>query len=156
MLASLLLMSGLAIAGGTTEVGHGKNFGLGVQAGSPSTFTGKFWLDEQGGVAFHAGTWFGYYFEGRVQYERQFVQFGDWDFGDLGMYWHAGVATRYWTVVGVAADLSVGPSGGVAAELRFKDVPAAVFVEVGTQVLVLGNDNGWLGYNSGAGGRWYF
>lgn len=156
MLASIVLLSALTAAAETSEVGHGKNFGIGVQLGSPVTFTGKYWFDEKGGAAFHVGTWFGYYFEGRVQYERQFVTFGDWDFGDVGMYWHAGVTTRYWLLAGYADSFSLGPSGGVAGELRFKPVPAAVFIETGLSVNVLGHNASWIGYNYAAGGRWYF
>jgi hypothetical protein len=151
-----VLLSALTASAKTTEVGTDKKFGLGVQLGSPITLTGKYWLDDQGGVAFHVGTWFGFYNEARVQYERQFVQFGDWDFGDLGMYWHAGVASRLWTVTGYDGDFSLGPSGGVAGELRFKDVPAAVFVEVGSAIYVLGHEYSWWDYSYAAGGRWYF
>ncbi len=154
MLTSLLLLSTLATAA-PSEVGTDKKFGLGVQLGAPMTFTGKYWLDDQGGPAFHVGTYFVYH-EARVQFERQFVQFGDWDFGDVGMYWHAGVATRYWTVPNYVNELSLGPSGGVAGELRFKPVPAAVFVEAGTAIYVLGHDYSWYSINYAAGGRWYF
>jgi hypothetical protein len=156
MLTSLALFSVLTASAATTEVGHGKNFGIGVQMGSPVTVTGKYWMDDQGGVAFHAGTWFGFYNEGRVQYERQFVQFGDWDFADLGMYWHAGVFARLWTLTGYESLFSLGPSGGVAGEMRFKEVPAAVFLEAGSAVMVLGHDHSWLSLNYAAGGRWYF
>jgi hypothetical protein len=155
MLASLLLLATTALAE-PPEIAHGKDFGIGLQLGSPITFTGKYWFDDKGGLAFHVGTWFAMYYEGRVQYERQFVQFGDWDFGDLGMYFHGGVATRYWTVPGVAHEFSMGPSAGAAGELRFKPVPAAVFVEMGTAVYVVGHDYSWVSINYAAGGRWYF
>ncbi len=156
MLASLVLLSALTAAAETTEVGHGKNFGIGVQLGSPLTVTGKYWLNESGGIVFHAGTWFGTFYEGRLQYESQFVQFGDWDFGDVGMYWHAGLATRYWVIPTITNELSLGPSGGVGGELRFKPVPAAVFVEVGAAVYVLGHTYSWWDYSYALGGRWYF
>ena len=156
MLATLVLLLCLSANAETPEVGHGKNFGIGVQLGAPITFTGKYWMNEQGGVAFHAGTSFGLYYEGRVQYERQFVQFGDWDFADLGMYWHAGVASRFWTIPTISNEFSLGPSGGVAGEMRFKSVPAAVFLEVGTAIYVLGHNYSWWSYSYAAGGRWYF
>jgi hypothetical protein len=155
MLASLLLLATTALAD-PPEVAHGKDFGIGFQFGSPITFTGKYWFDDQAGLAFHAGTWIPNFFEGRVQFEQRFVQFGDWDFGDVGMYFHAGVATRYWTVPGIANEFSLGPSGGAAGEVRFKAVPAAAFVEMGTTVYVLGHAYTWVSINYGVGGRWYF
>jgi hypothetical protein len=155
MLPTALLLLATATAA-PPEVAHGKDFGIGFQLGSPVTFTGKYWFDEKGGLAFHVGTWFVTFYEGRVQYERQFVQFGDWDFGDVGMYWHAGLASRYWTVPGVAHEFSLGPSGGVAGEVRFKPVPAAAFLEIGTAIYALGHDYSWWSYSYAAGGRWYF
>lgn len=148
-----LLFSGLALAS-QTEVGNGKNFGLGFQLGAPTTFTGKLWFNDASGGSFHVGTWFGSYFEGRVQYEQRFVQFGDWNFADLGMYWAAGISTHYWIWAG--NEFQIGVCGGVGAEMRFKEVPAAVFLETEVGVNILGFEYYPVTFTSGAGGRWYF
>jgi hypothetical protein len=165
MLCSLLLMSSLAIAGPRTEVGAGKNFGIGIEVGFPNSFTGKYFFGDNAGVAFHVGgsmVGVGGYTDARVQYEGRVLEFGDWKFADLGGYWNAGVATRYWLVSGWTQSLQLGPTGGVGAEMRFKDVPAAVYAETDARLYLVGPDTGTyvgvrqFGFTSTVGGRWYF
>ena len=157
MLPSLLLLSTLASAG-TTEVGHGKNFGIGVGLGVPFTFTGKAWFTEQHALSFHVGMSFGSYLGGRVQYEGRVAEFADWPFADFGLYWDLGVFTRSWVFANYSNYFQLGPTGGVGAELRFKDVPAAVFIESDLQLNALGHTTSfaWMNFEGGAGGRWYF
>ena len=150
MLLSMLLALSTAQA---TEVGTSKTFGLGLQGGYPATFTGKYWVNDLGGVAFHVGT-VATYLEGRVQVEQRFYDIGDWSFANLGLYWNAGVSARSWTSSGT--DVSIGPTGGVGAEMRFHVVPAAVFVETDAQYYVLDPVSVPVGFTTGAGGRWYF
>ncbi len=154
MISTLAFLAALGAAqAADTPVGHGNNFGIGADVGTANPkFTGKYWFDDQGGLAFFVGAPLWGYLDGRVQYERQFVQFGDWDFADLGMYWDAGVATILWDT-----GMLAGPSGGVGAEMRFKDVPAAVYVENDVQ-LYFYNQTGYnsFGYIGSLGGRWYF
>ncbi len=157
MLASLLLLTTLSTAQ-ATEVGNGKNFGIGAGVGLPFTFTGKAWFSDQHALAFHVGMRFNAYLGGRVQYEGRVVEFADWPFADFGLYWDAGVFTRSWIFWAGSNNLQLGPTGGVGVELRFKDVPAAVYVESDLQMNVMGHDGdlGWMSFEGGAGGRWYF
>lgn len=165
MICSLILLSSLAVAGPRTEVGAGKNFGIGVGLGSPTSFTGKYFFGDNAGVAFHVGglaLGVGAYGDARVQYEGRVIEFGDWKFADLGGYWNAGVALRYWLVSGWSDVLQLGPTGGFGAELRFKDVPAAVYAETDVRLYLIGPDTGTydgvrqFGLNPLVGGRWYF
>jgi hypothetical protein len=151
MLLSMLLALSTAQA---TEVGHSKTFGLGLQAGVPATFTGKYWVNDKGGVAFHIGAFSGLYLDGRIQVEQRFYDLGDWSFAHLGLYWDAGVITRLWTTT--SGGVSLGPTGGVGAEMRFHTVPAAVFAETNFQYYLLDAGTLSVAYTSGAGGRWYF
>ena len=150
MLLSMLLALSAAQA---TEVGTSKAFGLGLQAGYPDTFTGKYWVNDQGGLAFHIGAFSEFYLDGRIQLEQRFYDIGNWSFAHLGLYWNAGVTTRLRHTGGV---VSLGPTGGVGAEMRFHVVPAAVFAEANFQYYLLDAGLFGLPYTTGAGGRWYF
>ncbi len=150
MLLSLLLALSTAQA---TEVGTSKTFGIGFQGGYPATFTGKYWINDAGGVSFHVAA-SAFYLEGRAQVEQRFYDIGNWSFADLALYWDAGVSTRLWTTT--SGGLSVGPTGGVGAEMRFHAVPAAVFAETNFQYYLLDLTAPTTGVTSGAGGRWYF
>lgn len=166
MLASLLVLSSLAIAGPRTEVGAGKNFGIGIETGWVNCFTGKYFLADNQGIAFHVGGSAlglgGGYTEARVQYEMRVLEFFDWKFADFGGYWDAGVVTRYWLLSSVTDPLQLGATGGVGVEMRFKDVPAAVYGETDARLYLIGPATGTFagirqfGAVSTIGGRWYF
>lgn len=156
MFASLLLLASVALAD-SPEIAHGKDFGVGVVVGLPPiAFTGKYWFDNDNGLAFYGAIWPPNFFEARVQYDRRFVEFGDWDFGDVGMYFHVGVASRYFPVVNGSDYFVMGPSGGVGGLVRFKAVPAEAFAEMCTEVYAVGWSHGWGDIDMVAGGRWYF
>ena len=164
MIASLVLLSSLAVAGPRTEVGAEKNFGIGVEVGMYYSFTGKYFFGDNSGVAFAVGgnpTGFGYT-EGRVQYEGRVVEFADWAFADFGLYWNAGIASRIWLDSSISSSVQLGPTGGVGAELRFKEVPAAVYAETDMRLWLLGPKTGdydginQFGLSPLVGGRWYF
>lgn len=169
MLASLVLLSSLAIAGPRTEVGDTKNFGAGVQVGWPMTGTVKYFMGDNKGISAHLGGWFlgvGYV-EMRGQYEHRVLEFADWKFADLGGYWDAGPCARLLLIPEAiysydGGTFQIGVSAGVGAEMRFKDVPAAVFVETDFRIYFLGPSNSELpgftnwGLPTAAGGRWYF
>lgn len=151
---------GKAKAAKLTEVGTDKKFGIGVSVGYPHYVTGKYWLDSQGGVAFYAGGSILNGVTGRVQYERQFINFMKYDkLGRLDMFWSIGA------VGGLGGgSLVPGAGGGVGAELRFKKVPAAVhhdtmFYTYPTQWKDSTGTFGPTGHvrvTSALGGRWYF
>ena len=164
MLASLVLLSSLAVAAPRTEVGAGKNFGIGVEVGTYYSFTGKYFFSDNSGVAFSVGgnpAGFGHT-DGRVQYEGRVVEFADWAFADFGLYWNVGIASRIWLDSSIASSVQLGPTAGAGVELRFKDVPAAVYAETDLRVWLLGPTTGeyeginQFGLSPLVGGRWYF
>lgn len=144
----LILSSSVAHAQGT--------FGIGLQLGQPTTFTGKYLFNADQGIAFHVGTHLNHtkYQHVRVQYEQRFVDFAKWRWGDLGMYFDVGGVLRSWD-----GHTATGPSGGVGLDMRFRKVPIIVFAELDVRVYMLGDhdkvsDDADL--YEGVGARWYF
>lgn len=156
MLSALLLLTALQPAS-ATEVGSTKTLGLGVEGGLPAGFTLKYWLGPKSGLSLHAGLWGIAAMQVRGQYESEFVEFFDLDFGRLGMYWFAGAQTNL--VITSTGGLGAGPLGGVGVSLQFHNAPAEVFVETGASVgyWTGGGATGlWISGVGSAGGRWYF
>ena len=139
-----------------TQVGTEKTTGIGVNLGSPNAFTAKFWMKPKKAVSVTAGVYplsLGTAMV-RVQYEQVFYTIGNWNWGKLDLYWNAGVGSNV-TVVGLGLQPGVG--GGVSALIRFKAVPAEVFVDNSIYAypawLTPSFDTSYVG---GVGGRWYF
>lgn len=142
------------------DVGTSKKFGIGANVGAPVEFTLKYWFDEKSGVSAAAGTYGFAWFDLRGQYERDITSFHEWPWGELGMYWDAGLQISGYpaTFYGVSG-VGVGPYGGVAARLRFNDVPAEVYAgpDIGFQFDKYGALSGVSPiYHGTVGGRWYF
>lgn len=157
MLTALLLASSLAHA---TDVGTTRRFGLGINVGWPEEITGKYWLDEESGIAVGLGAFGFRWFAVRAQYERDLMDLASWDWGVADLYWDVGARLdaypgSYYTGGG----LGVGPFGGVAARIRFHEVPVEGFVgpDIGvgwvtyTQVQPI---HFWIAGNLGV--RYYF
>ncbi|MFZ5478654.1 MAG: hypothetical protein ACOZNI_17920 [Myxococcota bacterium] len=155
MLTALVLASSLANA---TDVARTRKFGIGASTGvAYLAFTGKYYFDPKGGIAFWAGT-SGIHHQARVNYEREFVEFADWDFARFDMYWDVGADFGVW-YLGTA---EVGAGGGVGVELQFHEVPVQVWVDAGAGVYPSCYGYGvyvggcFLQGRGSAGGRWYF
>jgi len=155
LLLALTLSTGDAYAQKKkTEVGTSKTTGIGVNLGSPNAFTAKFWLKPKAGVSLTVGKYFLGSTLVRVQYEQVFYTIGNWDWGKLDLYWNAGGGTRV-ALVGLAFQPGVG--GGVSAMIRFKDVPAEVFIDNSIYLYPAFASAAFnYGYVGGFGGRWYF
>lgn len=153
----LMLLTALATApamAGKTEVGTNKKVGIGATVGSPHAFTAKWYLNPNAGIALFVGVrplWGGAV---RVSYQQDFWNIGNWSWGKLDMGWQAGVIA--WG--GLGNPLLPGAGGGVGAHLRFKSVPAEVFVDHAAYVYPTGfwSDARGVGYVGSLGGRWYF
>lgn len=166
MLTALVLASSFANA---TEVATAKKLGIGVASGPfYISATGKYYLSKKSGISAYLGTSFASYNGLRVNFESEFVEFADWDFGRLDMYWDAGLDVGVWMSPFAYADGShdvagqLGIGGGVGVELQFHKYPASVFVDVGLGVNAL-NTCAYsastfclISPRGAAGGRWYF
>lgn len=125
---SLLLASSLALA--DSEIGTDRKFGLGVEVGNGTylNVSGKYWLSEKTGIAFHAGTAF-WYHEVGGRFEMVVYE-GHWfDWADVPIWWFAGVDAGLYTATYTAPQ--VGITGGAAAALQFAKFPGEVFVQAG-------------------------
>ena len=141
-----------------TEVGNGKDFGIGVALGVGAAFTGKWWFGPHNGFAFHVGSGYGNWVGGQVQWEGDIVQFVDWPFANFNMYWDAGITSYMWTW-SHNEGLTVGGTGGIGVDLRFHKVPAAVFLETDAHVMPIALGDAepvWFDVYGVTGGRWYF
>lgn len=125
---SLLLASSLALA--ESEVGTDRKFGLGLEFGNGTyvNVSGKYWLSEKIGIAFHAGTSFAYHEVGgrfeMVVYE------GHWfDWADVPIWWFAGVDAGVLTAFYTAPQFGI--TGGAAGALHFAKFPGEAFVQAG-------------------------
>ena len=134
------------------------------------TGTVKYFLSDNHGISGHVGgLWAGIgWIEFRGQYEMRVMEFADWSFADLGGYWDLGALFNKILVSEIlypgytGRTVQLGICGGVGAEMRFKEVPAAVFIETDLRIFFyspsasdLVGFNNW-GVSTGIGGRWYF
>jgi hypothetical protein len=147
-----------------SDVGTVKKLGLGVATGPFfASVTGKYYLSDKVGISAYLGT-NGFYHGIRANFEMEFVEFHEWDFGRLDMYWDAGVdaglyTSVFYTSLGYGGELGVG--GGVGVELQFSNVPASVFVDAGLGIHPICGSLSLSGFclvqgRGAAGGRWYF
>lgn len=152
-----LLMLANAPTAEASDIGTDKKFGIGAHLGSSATITGKYYLSEKNGLAFHVGTWYFWSIHARVQFESEFVEFADWDFGRLDMYWNAGVSFNQGFFY---AGTDIGVGGGVGVELQFHNFPLQVFIEADLHIqptgFIPGFGYSWYSYYAGPGARWYF
>ncbi len=111
MLNLLILTASFAHA--ETDIGKSKTFGVGAATGVPYVaFTGKQWLDADSGLAFYVGTSV-FFHTVRGSYQKTITRWGeDWSWGELPLYWHAGVQASLYTIAGY-----VGPSIGRIRDL---------------------------------------
>lgn len=115
------------------EVGETRRIGVGIAAGYPPSGTVKFHLDRRNAVTLHAGpTLAANGLHTRVQFERWERDLKSWDFGVLGLTWHAGLVFNW--VFGQAQEaqpVRPGVVAGAGVELRVVPFPVAAFAEVG-------------------------
>ena len=168
----LLLAFSLAHAG--TDIATTKKFGIGAATGSALiNVTGKYYLGPKNGLAFFAGTSFTYH-DLRASYQGDFVHWGEnWNWGQIGMYWHVDAQFSMYTVPSFPVYPSLGLGGGIGADMDFQKIPLQIFTEFGlgiyplhgycadvaaTEAAVTGVDVSgicWVGAFGAAGVRWY-
>lgn len=157
MLLTVLMATVTASA---SDIGESRRFGLGIQVGTSQTVTLKAYFNPWMGIALHGGitTALGGV-HARAQFEMEFFEIHDWDFGRLDLYWNAG-----FTVTGIVTGSHTGARpglhGGIGIEMQLHPVPLQVFLEVDPVFYPF-----WtlseveyfpLGVHVGLGARWYF
>ena len=107
---SLTVVAGAGATAHATEVGSGRNFGLGFQLGDPTAFTGKAFIGSGNAIDFGLGfSGFGdrcrdangHYYYGCNGYGHDFSLHGDFLWQDnlvrqqVKLDWHIGVGARF-------------------------------------------------------------
>lgn len=158
-MSSLLALLVLIAPASATDVGRSKRWGVGLEFGAPNALTGKFFFDEMQGVSLHAGWWATLALSTRAQYEREFIELGDWGAARMGLYWLAGMSFGYLPYHPYYGAGYVGPHGGAAAEFQFHDLPMNLYLEanVGASLAFASPvTKVWPVANAQLGGRWHF
>jgi len=158
----LLALSGLAFAS-STEVGSPRDFGLGVQVGTFSGITGKFYLrDRYRALDFAVGTAYGGTFSSslhaHVTYHEHFGPIVSG--GGVTIPWRLGIGG--WLNAGSNwifpqyddQGLIVGVRAPVGLDFDVEDVPAQFFVEIAFDLAIVPGIA--AGLDGSVGARYYF
>jgi len=124
---SMILFLGAAVLGqvpvaSATEVGRGRDFGLGVAIGSPTSIVGKYYLSQENAIDFGLGFWtYGWgcgrhgYCDGRsfdvITVNADYLWQDEVARGaKVNLDWHIGAGGRFWAGGGtaLAARMPVG------------------------------------------------
>ena len=138
---------GYVPAAHATEVGHGRNFGLGVAFGSPTSIVGKYFLSSENAIDFGLGFWtYGWgcnnrgFCEGRsfdvVTVNADYLwQDSVVHGGKASLDWHIGAGGRVWIGGG---DASIAARMPVGLDLTFRKPSfLEVFLEIAPAVYVV-------------------
>ena len=138
---------GYVPAAHATEVGHGRNFGLGVAFGSPTSIVGKYFLSSENAIDFGLGFWtYGWgcnnrgFCEGRsfdvVTVNADYLwQDSVVHGGKASLDWHIGAGGRVWIGGG---DASIAARMPVGLDLTFRTPSVLeVFLEIAPAVYVV-------------------
>ena len=161
MITSALLALALTTDAQATEVGSSNPFGLGIQLGSPSGLTGKYYLGgRQNAVSFAVGSHYdGGFFSG-------LWVTGSYDFHMMDlvtedafvMPFRIGVggflATGSYGFGRYRGDVYLGARVPFGLDFDFTAAPMQVYVEVAANLLMVPAFNG--GLDGGIGFRYYF
>ena len=144
-----------------TEIGNGRDFGLGIQIGSPSGLTGKYYLGgRRNAVSFALGS----AYDGRF-YDGVWIT-GSYDFhlaelvneSALVLPFRIGVggflATNSYGFGRYNDDVFLGVRVPFGLDLDFNDAPVQVYVEVAFDLALYPGI--WSGLDAGLGVRYYF
>ena len=138
---------GYVPAAHATEVGHGRNFWLGVAFGSPTSIVGKYFLSSENAIDFGLGFWtYGWgcnnrgFCEGRsfdvVTVNADYLwQDSVVHGGKASLDWHIGAGGRVWIGGG---DASIAARMPVGLDLTFRKPSfLEVFLEIAPAVYVV-------------------
>lgn len=153
MLVPAISMTGVAHAG--SDVGVDNKFGLGAEFGNGTyvNLSGKYYLSENAGISFHAGTLFVYHEVG-AKFESNIIK-GEWfDWADLPIFWWVGADAGLYSNAGYSA-AQVGGSGGAGAALQFSGFTGEAFITAGLGVYPANYCGGLGGYSGFYAACWF-
>ncbi len=161
MTTMLLIAAAFATPAQAQDVGNGKNFGIGLELGSPSGLTGKYYLNPKNAIQATLGLGFtdGNFMNIAVDYLFHFNLLQKSDFR-LDFYVGLGAYLWYWfdNNEGSGNDdkdaWGLGLRIPIGLSLPFKKLPLEVFLEVAPGFSLLGRTG--FGIAGALGLRWYF
>lgn len=160
-MTSLLLALSLSADAQATEIGNGRNFGLGIQLGSPSGITGKYYL---GGRRNAVSLALGSAYDGRF-YNGVWIT-GSYDFhiaelideAELVMPFRVGIggflATGQYGWGRYSEDVFLGVRVPFGLDLDLHSAPVQFYLEVAFDMTIYPGI--WAGLDAGLGVRYYF
>ena len=172
-LAAISMLTVMASSAQATEVGYARKFGLGVEIGAPTGFTGKAWVGPTNAIDFGLG-FYGYGFSNRCFTDNNGNTVCDrggynwatanadylWQSnivrGQAQLDWHLGAGGRLTFIGNCSGDCTrIGARGSIGLDLMFNNPSfLEVFFEIAPVfVLVPGI---WLDIEGGLGVRFYF
>jgi hypothetical protein len=167
---TLLLLTASAGAARATEVGYGRNFGLGFEIGEPTGFVGKYWVGRTNAWDFGVG-FQGYYgsfctnndnglCSGRFTFNADYLWQSNLVKSTAQLDWHIGAGGRanIWSA-GNRNYVALGARMPVGLDLMFNNPNfLELFFEI-APTIYLGPGVGpflWFGFDGDLGVRFYF
>ena len=161
-----MLLFALATLGtaGATEIGRNRDFGLGVQLGTFSGLSGKYYLGRgrENALSFGLGTGYGssFYnsFHAHVTYSQHFAPLASGD--GVTIPWRIGIggfvnSGNYFVFDDYVDDgFLLGARAPIGLDFDLEDVPVQIFVEVAIDLLIFPGIA--PGLDAGLGFRYYF
>lgn len=166
-----VLVSALVAPAGATEVGYGRNLGLGIELGNPTGFVGKYWIGRTNALDFGVGA-AGYYgdyctydgsrgfCDGRLTMNADYLWQSNLVKGNAQLDWHIGLGGRLdlWSR-GSRDYFAIAPRMPVGLDLMFNNPNfLEVFMEI-APLLYLGPNVGpiiWFAIDANIGVRFFF
>ncbi len=157
-----LLLAGLTTAG-ATEVGHSRPLGLGIQLGSFSGITGKFYLGgRRNALDFAVGTAYGRTFASGIQAQVSYhFHFDPLTEGNgVTIPWRVGVggwinAGSSWVYPQFDDDrVIVGARTPLGLDFDLEEIPLQFYAEIAFNLAVVPGVG--AGFDGSIGGRYYF
>lgn len=175
LLTAFAYVTLLAVLGGSasaTEVGYGRNFGLGFALGNPTGFVGKYWVGRTNAIDFGLGFAGNYYGEfctyrsnydacgGRWTIHADYLWQSNLVKSTAQLDWHIGAGGRVniWDY-GDRNYVAVGARMPVGLDLMFNNPSfLEVFFEIAPVLYLAPNVDTilWLAFDSNLGVRFYF
>lgn len=144
-----------------TEIGSSRPFGLGIQLGTPSGLSGKFYLGgRRNAIDFGVGAWYGdgfydsFYAHGTYSWHFPELTSG----GGVAIPWRAGVggwiASGYWGWGRYRSDAILGVRVPIGLDFDLETAPVQFFVEAALAMSIFPGIA--AGLDAGIGARYYF
>jgi len=159
-IATALCLLALSAPAAATEIGSSRPFGLGIQLGSPSGITGKYYLGgRRNSVSFALGSYYdGGFYSGFWAAASYDFHISDLTSGSgVTIPWRVGVGGflgsdgYYGRRVG---DAVLGARFPLGLDFDLETAPVQFYIEVAANLVVY--PGVWGGLDAGIGGRYYF